>query len=112
METKKGIPVSPGVGIGEAAVIGQEDLRIQRRSIPRSQVEEEIARFERGVEQAVGEINEEISRLGGPLKITRQILESHRDMMADPVLRNEIAARIREQSSSAEQALSQVLRGY
>jgi phosphotransferase system enzyme I (PtsI) len=112
METKKGIPVSPGICIGEAVVVGQEDIKIRRRFVSKAGIEKEIERLDRCVEQAVSESDEEISGLGEEFKITRQVLESHRDMMADPALRTEIVARIRTKLNSAEYALSQVLRGY
>lgn len=112
METRKGIPVSPGISIGEAVVVGQEDLRIRRRSITRSQVDEEIARLDRAVEATVEEIGVEIGSLGNELKITRQILESHGAIIADPALRQEIVDRIKSRLNSAEYALCLVLRGY
>jgi phosphotransferase system enzyme I (PtsI) len=112
METKKGIAVSPGIAIGEAVVIGQEDLRIHRRYVPRGKVRDEIERLDTAVKEAVAEINEEIARFGDDLKITRQILESHRDMIADPTLRKEMVERIRTKLHSAEYALARVLRGY
>ena len=51
METKKGIPVSPGICIGEAVVVGQEDIKIHRRFVARSKVEGEIGRLGRGIAQ-------------------------------------------------------------
>jgi phosphotransferase system enzyme I (PtsI) len=112
MEKKKGIAVSPGIAIGEAVVLGQEDLRIHRRFVPRGKVREEVERLDRAVKDAVEEINEEIARFGDDLKITRQILESHRDMIADPTLRKEMVDRIRTKLHSAEYALALVLRSY
>ncbi|HVR73117.1 MAG TPA: phosphoenolpyruvate--protein phosphotransferase [Planctomycetota bacterium] len=112
METKKGIPVSPGICIGDVVVMGQEDLQIRRRSITGSQAGEEVERFDQAVLQAVREINEEISKFGDDLKITRQVLESHRDMIADPTLRKEVVHRVEENRNTAEYALSLVLRGY
>ena len=112
MEIKKGVAVSPGISLGEAVVIGQEDLRVERRFVKRPQVEEEIGRFDAAVKAAVEEIDEEISRFGNDLKITRQILESHRDMIADPALRREITERIRGKLNSAEYALALVLKQY
>jgi phosphotransferase system enzyme I (PtsI) len=112
METKRGIPVSPGICIGEAVVLGQEDLRIQRRSIGRAKLEDELRRLDQGIARAVEEVNREIERLGGESHLTQQILESHRDIMADPSLRDEIAGRIRSHLSSAEYSTSHVLRGY
>jgi len=112
METKKGIAVSPGIAIGEAVVLGQEDLSIHRRSVPKAKVREEIERLDKAVKDAVEEINDEIARFGDDAKITRQILESHRDMIADPTLRKEMVERIRTKLHSAEYALALVLRGY
>jgi phosphotransferase system enzyme I (PtsI) len=112
METKKGIPVSPGIGIGEAVVLGKEDLKVRRRFVPESKVDKEIAKFDWAVARAVEEINDEISRFGEDLKITKQILESHRDMIADPALRREVVERIRTKLNSAAYALAMVLRGY
>lgn len=112
METRKGIPVSPGIAIGEAVVVGQEDLRIRRRSVQKSQVQTEIERFDQAVDLTVRQVNGEIEQLRDDLKITRQILESHRDMIADPTLREQIVDRIRTRLDSAEYSLRLVLRGY
>ena len=112
MLTKKGIAVSPGICIGQVVVLGQEELRIERRRIPPAKVDAEIERFDRAVERATEELDQEISRFGVDLKITRQVLESHRGMLSDPQLRGEIVARIREEQNSAEYALTQVMKGY
>src|SRR5437867_6846582 len=111
METKRGIAVSPGICIGEAVVLGQEDLRIRRRSIRKAMVKGEIERLHRAVEQTVAEMDEEISRLGDELKLTKQILESHRDMIADASVRAEIAERIRMKLKSAEDGPALVFGG-
>jgi phosphotransferase system enzyme I (PtsI) len=112
METRKGIPVSPGIGIGQVVVTGQEDLRVDRQTVPADEVEAEVEKLDRAVETAVREIDDEVSRFGADLKIPRQILESHRDMIADQGLRDEIITRIRSQKVTAEYALVMVLRGY
>ena len=112
MEVRRGIPVSPGIGIGRAIVIGHEDLRIRRRYVPAEDVEDEIRRLDDAVERTVEEINEELARFGSDMVIARQVLESHRDMIADQSLRQEVAQSIRSKSYSAEYALSLVLRAY
>ncbi|MGQ9589543.1 MAG: phosphoenolpyruvate--protein phosphotransferase [Planctomycetota bacterium] len=112
MLSKKGIPVSPGISIGEAVLLGEEDLPIGRLFVPRGSVDAEIQRFDRAVKAAVEEINEEIESLRGELGITRQILESHRDMIADRRLRQEIVDKVRGALHSAEHALRVVLREY
>ncbi len=112
MEVRRGIPVSPGIGIGDAVVIGHEDLRIRRRYVPPEKVDDEIQNLDRAVERTVAEISEELARFGGDMIIARQVLESHRDMAADQTLRQEIAESIRSKSYSAEYALALVFRGY
>ncbi|MCZ6792022.1 MAG: phosphoenolpyruvate--protein phosphotransferase [Planctomycetota bacterium] len=112
METRKGIPVSPGIAIAEALIIGLDDLRIERRAVEASQVEEEVERLDRAIEQAAEEIDGEVRHLGKDLKIAGQVLESHRGMIRDEVLRREVVERIRKSRNSAEYALSRVLREY
>ena len=112
MEIKKGIPVSPGISIAEAVVLGQEDLRIQRRVIPSSQVDSEIERLDLAVTNAVAEIERAVDSLGGEFKIPGQVLESHRHMIEDPTLRAEVVERIRDHRYSAEYALSLLLQTY
>ena len=43
METKKGIPVSPGIAFAPAVVIDAEDYRIPRRHLSRSEIKDELA---------------------------------------------------------------------
>ncbi len=109
---RKGIPVSPGIGIGDAIVVAQQDFRIHRRSVDPEDVEAEVERFDNAVERTVAEINDEIGRFGEDMMIPRQVLESHRDMVADRYLRQEIVASIRDHCYTAEHAISLVMRAY
>ncbi|MGH9362557.1 MAG: phosphoenolpyruvate-utilizing N-terminal domain-containing protein, partial [Thermoanaerobaculia bacterium] len=63
MMVKKGIPVSPGIAIGAALVLGTDELRAPRRAITRGEAEGELKCFDRAVAQATREIQEEIERL-------------------------------------------------
>lgn len=92
--------------------MGQEDLRIERRQVAAAKLEAEIERLDRAVAKATREIDQEIARFGNDLKITRQVLQSHRGMLADPQLREEIIAQIRGSRHSAEYALTEVMRRY
>jgi phosphotransferase system enzyme I (PtsI) len=112
MEIKKGIPVSPGVSIGEALVLGQDDIRVRRRSVARSRIDREVKRLDRALARSVAEINDEISRLGDGMQIPKQVLASHRDIIADSHFREEIVGEIRSQAYSAEHAVVLVLRRY
>ncbi|HIA28032.1 MAG TPA: phosphoenolpyruvate--protein phosphotransferase [Planctomycetes bacterium] len=112
MELKKGIPVSPGIVIREAFALDTEDLRIPQRFIEKSQVEDEVERYEQAVVLAQKSLDKDIESLGTKIKIHTQILEIHRDLVADPVLRKEIIAAIRDKHYTAEHAVSRVLNRY
>jgi len=112
MELKKGIPVSPGIVIREAFALDTEDLRIPQRFIEKSQVEDEVERYEQAVVLAQKSLDKDIESLGTKIKIHTQILEIHRDLVADPVLRKEIIAAIRDKQYTAEHAVSRVLNRY
>lgn len=112
MQTKKGIPVSPGIAIGEVVVLGDEDLRIGKLFTNRAGVDAEIQRFDVAVQAAVEDIDREIEELRDELDITRQILASHRDMIRDQRLRQQVSERIRNHLYSAEHALRVIMREY
>jgi len=112
METKKGIPVSPGVSIGEAYLVGQERFRVRKRTVRRSRVLAEIKRLDKALEKTVEELDGEILRLGEELYIARQVLESHRAIVADPHLRDEVSQTIENKKYTAEYALVDVLSAY
>src|SRR5262245_57869733 len=112
MLVKQGIPVSPGIAIGKAAVLGHDELRPPRRMINRSEAELELRRFDRAVVQATREIEEEISRLDQEFQLPHQVLESHRDMIRDPALRGQVEKIVRTEHINVESALAQVLEGY
>ncbi|MFQ5653407.1 MAG: phosphoenolpyruvate--protein phosphotransferase, partial [Planctomycetota bacterium] len=109
---KKGIPVSPGVVIREAFVLDTEEIRIPQRFIEKENVEAEVLRFEEGVRAAQKSLDREIEQLGTKIAINTQILEIHKNLVADPVLRNEIIVAIRESQYTAEHAVSRVLNRY
>ena len=58
MSILQGIPVSPGVVIGEALVIGTEGFRIPHRFVARSAVEEELGRLRQAFKAVESEIDE------------------------------------------------------
>ena len=63
MEIKKGIPVSPGVVIKEALVLGSEVYHILTQHVPAKSVPSEVARFERALEAVIAEIAEVEKRM-------------------------------------------------
>ncbi len=113
MLIKRGIPVSPGVAIGPALVMGAESFRIPQRFVSIDAVDTEIARFRAAVESTCQEIevNETLAkeRLGAEHAM---IFTAHLMMVRDPKILAEIETLIREKSFSPEFAVSRVLRQY
>lgn len=113
MLIKRGIPVSPGVAIGPALVMGAESFRIPQRFVSIDAVDTEIARFRTAVESTCQEIelNETLAkeRLGSEHAM---IFTAHLMMVRDPKILTEIETLIREKSFSPEFAVSRVLRQY
>src|SRR5688572_26842146 len=56
MQIKQGIPVSPGVAISQAVVIDAEDLPVPRRTVPGSQVAQELERLDRAIAESTKEL--------------------------------------------------------
>ena len=113
MKICEGIPVSPGIAIHDSLVLRpQISESTGLRPIAESRVEREIERFHAAVKKACSEIDAEVDGLEAPFEISRQVLGSHRDMMADPVFGEEVARCIRERRIAAESAVDEVIRVY
>ncbi len=113
MQKLQGIPVSPGVAIGEALVMGSEGFRIPRRFVERDAVEAELERFEKAVQASKEEIlrnREQVrEKLGDEYAA---IFDAHLQMLLDRRLHDEVVEMIRDRHYSPEYAVSRVLRRY
>jgi phosphotransferase system enzyme I (PtsI) len=111
MEILKGIPVSPGVYIGEAFLLIGAEARIPERLVAREQVEQEAQRFEdasRKVQHALTSIRGATEQaLGANLAA---IFSVQVQLLQDPSLRQRILDRIGKQLYSAEYAVAKTLR--
>ena len=113
MEILKGIPVSPGVFIGEAFLLESEEVRILELSIPDERIPTEIKRFEVAAATA-GEEIESIrkltedqlgSSLGAILSVQTQLLK-------DASLHRQVIEKIQNDKFSAEHAVSWTLKNF
>ena len=113
MQKLQGIPVSPGVAIGEALVMDSEGFRIPRRFVERDAVEAELERFEKAVQASKEEIlrnREQVrEKLGDEYAA---IFDAHLQMLLDRRLHDEVVEMIRDRHYSPEYAVSRVLRRY
>ena len=113
MKTLYGIPVSPGVAIGEALIIDNERFRIPQRFVIHDAVEDELERLN----GALNAVSEEIEgnrdlindRLGPHYGA---IFSAHLQMLRDPHLVAELHALVTNDQYSPEYAVSQTLRRY
>ena len=113
MEIKKGIGVSPGVVISTAVVLDAEDLLIPERHVPAGRTTDEVTRFHQAVESAITEIaalrDDVIAKAG---KEIAAIFDVHVGILKDKSLIKQVEAEITRQQTTAEFAVSVVMRRY
>lgn len=109
-EARSGIAASPGVVVGTATVFDRRAVPIPRRVITSGEVEGEVARLERAVEEARREleaIRDALPSDAGPDQ--RLLLETQRIMLGDELLVNGAIEGIRRGSINAEWALRRTI---
>jgi phosphoenolpyruvate-protein phosphotransferase (PTS system enzyme I) len=109
----QGIPVSPGVAIGQALVFDREGYQIPRRRVARSESSLEWDRLQAALETAAGRLRVSAEQTSAQLG-TRlgNIFAAQQQMIMDPRLRDELKQFILSKNYSAEYAVSEVLSGY
>lgn len=114
MDTKRGIPVCPGVAIGPALVLDAEGVRIPRYSITPELIDAEIHRFIQALEKASLASRERhriwTARVGediGNIFYGQALLFAQ-----DPLLRRDVEHLIRTDHFNAEYALSRAIHVY
>lgn len=113
MEIKKGIGVSPGVVIATAVVLDAEDLVVPRRHVDAGQVAKEIQRLGDAIAHAVVDLTklrDEVTGVHG--KEIGGIFDVHLGLLRDRSLVNQVVAEIQNQQTTAEYAVSVVMRKY
>lgn len=107
MHVRRGIAVCPGIAIGPALVLDTEGVRIPSQTVPREQVEAEIARLRAAVDDARREADVRQQELTD--KYGRQIgdiFEAKGGLFDDAKLVGGVVELIRAKSYSAEYAVS------
>jgi phosphotransferase system enzyme I (PtsI) len=101
-----GLPGSPGVALGKAAVLAIGRTGVVHRHVQSTEVAEEIARFKAGVAKAAAELRELSSRARSTAtKIEISVLEAYTLMVEDELLLAEVTRRIETELVCAEWAL-------
>ena len=111
--TLKGIPAAPGIVMGKALLLDREQYIIPKRSLKEDQINAEIKHFKDALvatkEQILDikkRISEEIGSEHG------QIFSAHLLVIEDTMLIEEVIARIKKDSLSAEYVFQDVLKKY
>ncbi len=113
MEKFAGIPVSPGIALGEALVLDRQGFRIPRRLVQQDAVEQELERLHGAIRAAQAQIarnRDTITQQLGPHY--GAIFDAHLQMLQDRKLLEEVEQLVRRRHWSPEFAFSQVVRRY
>lgn len=113
MEIRKGIAVSPGVVIRQAFLFESEGFRIPRHVIKNDAVEDEVCRLEKAIDASKKEIEDLEKKVSENLgSEIGSIFGTHRMVLQDARLKDEIIKRIRKTNFTPEFAVSLALRVY
>jgi len=113
MEIKKGIGVSPGIVISTAIVLDAENLVIPKRRVEPSQTSAEIIRLQHAIATAVRDLTQ--LRTNTAAKHGKEIgaiFDFHIGILHDKSILQQITKEIRDNNSTAEYAVSSVMRRY
>jgi phosphotransferase system enzyme I (PtsI) len=106
----RGIPASPGIGIGKAFVLKEEALSYVFRAIPRDELKKEIQRFRQAVSKTRLEIDqtrEKVLKVLG--KSHMSLTDAHLLILEDALFTKDIEKKIVQEQVNAESALVAVL---
>ncbi len=113
MEIKRGIPVSPGIAVGEVFLLEAEGVRIPEHFISEGDADAEVERLADAMDQALEELEhlaDHVSSRAGS-KIA-EIFSAHAGMLKDDYFRREFFDRIRDKLYTAEFAVSRTMRQW
>jgi len=106
----KGIAASPGIVIGQAFLLEEEDFYISKRTISPGDIKQEIIRFRKALAQTKEEMD------GIRQKVLRQLGKRHVRLfdayvliLEDPILGDDVINMVTEQRVNAEYALQMVI---
>ena len=107
----KGTGASPGIGIGRAVIVEEEQLVIERREI--SDPEEELLRFKGALEKTIAETERMAQDLASHVgEKEAEIMQGHMLLLSDPMLTGEIENSVCNERVNSEIAIENVCNMY
>ena len=106
----KGVAASPGISIGPAHVLEDDEIVINREEIAPERVRAELKRFKAALEATNRDLDAaELKVLKTLGKEHARLIETHRSILSDPLITKEVPKRIETERVNAEFALSESL---
>jgi phosphotransferase system enzyme I (PtsI) len=106
----KGIAASPGIAIGKAYVVEDEDIVVERIEIPRDRIRDEVARFKYAQKATLRDLDaaeQKVLKVLG--KQHAKLIDAHRLILKDSLITGDVPKRIVAEGVNAEFALSEAL---
>ncbi len=106
----KGIAASPGIAIGRAYVVEDEDIVVERVEIPRDRIREEVRRFkqaQKATHRDLDAAEQKVLKVLG--KQHAKLIDAHRLILKDSLITQDVPKRILDEGVNAEFALSEAL---
>jgi len=106
----KGIGASPGISIGKAYVLEDEEIVVTRMDIPRDRLRAEAARFkaaQKATHRDLDAAEAKVLKLLG--KNHARLIDAHRLILRDALITRDVPQRIMREGVNAEFALSEAL---
>ncbi|MGB2705477.1 MAG: phosphoenolpyruvate--protein phosphotransferase [Candidatus Omnitrophota bacterium] len=109
----KGIPAAPGITMGKAYPLYDEEVAIPRKKISKKLVENEIARFKKALAKTRSEILAIHKRIAKEMGVEKaRIFGAHLMVLEDEVLISEVIAKLKKDELAVEYVFWEVLRKY
>ncbi|MBW1933317.1 MAG: phosphoenolpyruvate--protein phosphotransferase [Deltaproteobacteria bacterium] len=105
----KGIGASPGVVVGPAFLLDYHKVKILKRQIEKSEIDQEKQRFENAVSEAENQIKQLIAEIPEEFREHSGIFETHLLMLKDRMVYDRTLRLISEKKINAEWALNNAL---
>jgi phosphotransferase system enzyme I (PtsI) len=106
----KGIAASPGIAIGKAYVVEDDDIVVERIEIPREKIREEVTRFkaaQKATHRDLDAAEQKVLKVLG--KQHAKLIDAHRLILKDSLITADVPKRIVDEGVNAEFALSEAL---
>lgn len=106
----KGVAASPGISIGKAYVLEDEEIIVNRIEIPRESLKSEVQRFktaQKATHRDLDAAEAKVLKLLG--KQHAKLIDAHRLILRDTLITHDVPERIMKEGVNAEFALSEAL---